>query len=70
MSQTITEHLNNRDKQQSTPFKIVGGTGYYIVNGEPIPKAEFESLYPIDKPIKSSDKNKWKGINPDSTSLA
>jgi hypothetical protein len=67
MSQHIATYLANKEKQESTPFKIIGGTGYYIVDGKPIHKDEYESQYPIEPIITLDDPKRWKGENKDKT---
>jgi len=68
--QTPSQYHHNKSMQEQTPFRIIDGYGYYIVNDIEIPKATFESTYPIDKPIKCIKRENFKGNNPDSTSLA
>ena len=64
MNLTPSKYLLNKELQTNSLFKILKGKGFYIINGKPVPKVEFESLYPIDLPLQNKP---FKGENSDRT---
>ena len=69
---TITELLYNKEIRYQVFFSINGNTGEEkcILNGEETTFDDIRANYPISLSLITSDPNKMKGINPDSTSLA
>lgn len=64
----LQKYVYNRMLVQNTPF-IIRNTGegeiscFYLVDGKEIPKAEFESQYPVDRvPVIRSGRRKDVGI--------
>lgn len=60
---TITQALQNRDKQLYTPFRIYpDGSGFYLDNDMPVPRKKFEKKYPTPMSFVS-----YNGHNADKT---
>lgn len=61
---TFTERLNNEYKRLNTFFRIENGRGFYVENGYPYTRKEFEDKYPTPLRVSSdpmygnSDKTK------------
>ncbi len=72
MTMTITELLYNKEIRYQVFFSINGNTGEEkcILNGEEMSFDDIKNQYPIIPALRSSNPNKEKGQNPDSTSLA
>ena len=44
----VTEYVTNSNKRMFTPFRVKpDGSMFYIVDGEEVPKDEFEKQYPV-----------------------
>lgn len=50
---TVSQRLINESIRLNTFFRIENGRGYYIENGYPYTKKEFEEKYPV--PLKVSN---------------
>ena len=69
---TITELLYNKEIRYQVFFSYNGNTGEEkcILNGEETTFDDIRNQYPIIPALRSSNPNKKKGENPDSTSVA
>lgn len=53
---TVTERLHNEYKRLYTFFIIENGTGYYLEDGIPYTRKEFEEKYPVAIRIRADEK--------------
>lgn len=53
---TVTERLNNEYKKLYTLFHVENGAGYYIEDGIPYTRKEFEDKYPTPLRIRGEEK--------------
>lgn len=53
---TVTERLNNEYKRLYTFFIIENGIGFYVENGKPYTRKEFEEKYPVPLLTRAEEK--------------
>jgi hypothetical protein len=53
---TITERLHNEQKRLITLFTIIEGKGFYIEDGKPYTRKEFEDKYPVPLRARAEEK--------------
>lgn len=53
---TVSERLRNEEIRLYTPFFIINGKGFYIEDGKPYTRKEFEDKYPTPLRIRGEEK--------------
>lgn len=53
----VSEYVRNKTIRAYTPFKIIDGKGFYIIDGKMIPQREFEKQFPLPLVLNKINEN-------------
>lgn len=61
LTQSPSEYLKNKSKQESTSYVINNEGEFYVCNGILIPRQEFNDLFPLGEDVRVRNEGQFKG---------